>query len=101
MERPRACNTWTWQQQQQSIWNWASTSTVPPTKAPVTESVNSLRPSFVPPILSEPPPCFPMLTPTRPFPPNVSLVLVCYSPTAASENFIPPPLRFVFAPPFI
>lgn len=75
MERPIACNTLTWQQQQQSIWNWSSTSTVPPTKAPVTESVNSLRPSFVPPILSEPPPCFPMLTPNRPFPPNVSFYI--------------------------
>ncbi|CAI6367635.1 unnamed protein product [Macrosiphum euphorbiae] len=70
IEKPTAWNTWTWQQQQQSNWNWSSTSTALPTKAPIVESVNSLRPSFVPPILSEPPPSFPMMTLNTPYPPN-------------------------------
>ncbi|XP_060881461.1 arginine/serine-rich protein PNISR-like [Metopolophium dirhodum] len=68
IEKPRTWNTWT--QQQQLNWNWASTSTAPPTKAPIIESVNSIRPSFVPPILSEPPPSFPMMTLDTPYPPN-------------------------------
>ncbi|XP_022182294.1 arginine/serine-rich protein PNISR-like isoform X2 [Myzus persicae] len=69
IEKPRAWNTWTLQQQQ-SNWNWVSSSTAPPAKELITESVNSLRPLFVPPILSEPPPSFPMMTPNIPFPPN-------------------------------
>ncbi|XP_060837651.1 arginine/serine-rich protein PNISR-like isoform X2 [Rhopalosiphum padi] len=59
IEKPKAWNTWTWQQQQQ--WNWASSSTAPSNKAPIIESVNS------PPMLSEPPPYFPMMTPNKPF----------------------------------
>ncbi|XP_027848977.2 arginine/serine-rich protein PNISR-like isoform X2 [Aphis gossypii] len=67
IEKPKAWNTWTWQQQQQWNWNWNSSSTAPSIKAPIIESVNSLRPSFVPPILSEPPPYFPMMTSNKPF----------------------------------
>ncbi|XP_022179004.1 arginine/serine-rich protein PNISR-like isoform X2 [Myzus persicae] len=71
IEKPSAWNTWTWQQQQQWNWNWASSSTTQPTKAPIMDSVNPLRPPFItPPILSEPPPSFPMMTPNKPFLPN-------------------------------
>lgn len=72
IEKPKAWNSWTWQQQQQWNWNWNSSSTAPSIKAPIIESVNSLRPSFVPPILSEPPPYFPMMTSNKPFSHNVS-----------------------------
>ncbi|CAI6356006.1 unnamed protein product [Macrosiphum euphorbiae] len=70
IEKPSAWNTWTWQQQQQWNWNWASSSTALPTKAPIMESVNPLRPPFITPLLSEPPPSFPMMTPNKPFLPN-------------------------------
>lgn len=72
-EKPSAWNTWTWQQQQQWNWNWASSSTVPPTKTPIIESVNPIRPPYVaPPLLTEPPPSFPMIPPNKQFPTNVS-----------------------------
>lgn len=71
LEKPSAWNTWTWQQQQQWNWNWATTAGPPP-KAPIVEPVNSIRPPFVaPPILTEPPP-FPVASPNKQFPPNVS-----------------------------
>ncbi|CAH1732541.1 unnamed protein product [Aphis gossypii] len=71
IEKPSAWNTWTWQQQQQWNWNWASSSTAPPTKTPIIESMNSLRPPFmVPPMLSEPPPPYSMMTQNKPFQPN-------------------------------
>lgn len=72
-EKPSAWNTWTWQQQQQWNWNWASTSTPPPTKTPIMEPVNTIRPPYVaPPVLTEPPPSFPMIPPNKPFTTNVS-----------------------------
>lgn len=72
IEKPSAWNSWTWQQQQQWNWNWASSS-APPTKTQILEPVNPIRPPYVaPPILSEPPPSFPMMPPNKPFPSNVS-----------------------------
>uniref|UniRef100_A0A2S2NHY1 Arginine/serine-rich protein PNISR n=1 Tax=Schizaphis graminum TaxID=13262 RepID=A0A2S2NHY1_SCHGA len=71
IEKPSAWNTWTWQQQQQWNWNWASSSTSVPTKTPIIEPINPLRPPFImPPILSEPPPPYPMMTPNKSYPPN-------------------------------
>jgi len=62
-EKPSAWNTWTWQQQQQWNWNWASSSSVPPTKTHIMESVNPNRPPYIaPPILTEPPPSFPVIS---------------------------------------
>lgn len=75
IEKPSAWNTWTWQQQQQwNNWNWTSSSTTPPsTKAPIVESVNPIRPPYVvPPILTEPPPSFPMISPNKQYSINVS-----------------------------
>lgn len=73
VEKPSAWNTWTWQQQQQWNWNWATPSVAPSTKTPIVESVNPIRPPYVTPILSEPPPSFPII-PNKQFPTNVS----CY-----------------------
>lgn len=72
VEKPSAWNTWTWQQQQQWNWNWTSSSTVPPpTKAPIVDTVNPIRPSYVTsPILNEPPPSFPIISPNKQFPIN-------------------------------
>ncbi|XP_025191187.1 arginine/serine-rich protein PNISR-like [Melanaphis sacchari] len=71
IEKPSAWNTWTYQQQQQWNWNWASSSSALSAKPPMIESINSLRPPFiVPPILSEPPPPYPMMTPNKSFTPN-------------------------------
>ncbi|KAL5238102.1 hypothetical protein ACI65C_005512 [Semiaphis heraclei] len=83
IEKPSAWNTWTWQQQQQCNWNWASSATLP-IKAPIMESVNPPRPPFItPPLLSEPPPSFPMMTPDKPFLPN--------NYWAGSNNTVPLP----------
>ena len=71
IDKPRALNTRNWQLQQYN-WNWASSSTDPPTKATIKESVDLLGPSFVPPVLSSPPSSVPTLKPNRPFLSNVS-----------------------------
>lgn len=69
IEKPSAWNTWTWQQQQQWNWNWVSSSAPLPTKPPI----------ITPPMLSEQPPSFPMMTPNKPYLPNVSFYDFIYT----------------------
>ncbi|VVC26022.1 Hypothetical protein CINCED_3A017699 [Cinara cedri] len=85
VEKPSAWNTWTWQQQQQWNWNWASSS-APPIKTTTMDPVNPIRPPYVtPPLLTEPPPSFPMISSNKQFPSN--------NYWAGPNTRIPPPIE--------